>query len=202
MPVAACFLALCGALALLLGRLFSLEAPQVPLPESPPSRPGLWYLSHRAHRKFPFQHLFLRITPTDPGWALQRPDLFCGRDAEGRPYCTLGAGPRDGKLALAFNRPTDLRDPVSFEEPIPCSGLEQENARIAALVRAFGDYSQELPFAAFSRVSGPGYNCNSMSRELARRAELPPPGFAAHFLLCPGIRRGLPREAFAQRGGS
>ena len=191
-------LPLLGGTGALLWRLHSLEAPRVPLPPRPPSRPGLWYCSHRADVRFPFQHLFIRITPSDGAWAARRPDLFGQSDADGTPYCTLGAGPRDGKLFLEFNRAYDLRDPVGFEEAIPCRNVGEENARISALLDAAGAYGQSLDFAAWSRISGPGYNCNSMIRELAERAGLPGPGFARHFLLCPGIGRGLPKTAFRE----
>jgi len=184
-------------LALLLWRQFSLEAPQVPLAEVPPSCPGLCFLSHRAHRRFPFQHLFIRITPQDPAWPARRPDLFSRRDAAGRPYCTLGAGPKDGNLFLEFNRGFDLRDPASFTEAIPCRDLAEENARIASLLASHAAYGQALPFAACSRVSGPGYNCNSMMRSLADRAGVPTPAFARHMLLCPGTGRPLPPTAFS-----
>ncbi|HTA16479.1 MAG TPA: hypothetical protein VK786_01885 [bacterium] len=191
-------LLLFGAPGVLLWRLYSLEAPRVPLPPRPPSRPGLWYCSHRADVRFPFQHLFIRITPSESAWAVRRPDLFGQSDADGTPYCTLGAGPREGKLFLEFNRSYDLRDPVSFEEPIPCRDAVEENARISALLDAAGAYGQSLEFAAWSRISGPGYNCNSMIHELAGRAGLPGPDFARHFLLCPGIGRGLPKTAFRE----
>jgi len=189
-------LLLFGAVGALLWRLYSLEAPRVPLPPRPPSRPGLWYCSHRADVRFPFQHLFIRITPSDAGWAGRRPDLFGQCDADGLPYCTLGAGPRDGKLFLEFNRGYDLRDPVGFEEAIACRDAVEENARLSALLDAAAAYGQSLEFAAWSRISGPGYNCNSMIRELAERAGQPGPGFARHTLLCPGIGRGLPKSAF------
>jgi len=183
-------------LAALLWRLFSLEAPQRRQADPPPSRPGLWYQSHRAHRRFPFQHLFIRITPFDPAWARRRPDLFLRRDAEGMPYCTLGAGPRDGRLVLEFNRGYDLGDPVSFEEPIPSSGVAEEDARVDALLAAFGAYTQDLDFAAWSRVSGRGYNCNSMVSSMARRSGMPLPGFARHGFLCPGLGIELPAKSF------
>jgi hypothetical protein len=186
----------------ILWRLYSLEAPQVRLPEAPPSRPGLWYFGHRADRRFPFQHLFIRITPTDPSWAVSRPDLFCRRDGGGRPYCTLGAGPRGGLLFLEFNRAYDLGDPASFEEAIPSRDLGEENARIAALLEAAESYGQGLAFAAWSRISGSGFNCNSMITELGRRAALPGPQFTRHFLLCPGIGKGLPGDAFGGRTGA
>jgi hypothetical protein len=187
-----------GAPGILLWRLYSLEAPRVPLPPRPPSRPGLWYCSHRADARFPFQHLFIRITPPDGGWAARRPDLFSQWDADGTPYCTLGAGPRDGKLFLEFNRAYDLHDPVGFEERIPCRDAAEEDARISALLDAAGAYGQSLAFAAWSRISGPGYNCNSMIHELALRAGQPGPAFARHTLLCPGIGRGLPKAAFRE----
>lgn len=189
-------MALVGGLLL---RLFSLEAPQVPLGPHPPSRPGLWYCSHRATRGIPFQHLFIRLTPADPAWALRRPDLFRTVDGAGRRYCTLGAGPKEGKLFLEFNRSYDLGDPVSFEEPLPGPVGDEENARIAALLASFDAYDQSLEFAAWSRVSGPGYNCNSMTASLARRAGMPGPGFARHRFLCPGLGRRLPKEAFSDR---
>jgi hypothetical protein len=192
-PLVLILLGLPGAL---LWRLYSLEAPRIPLPPRPPSRPGLWYCSHRADVRFPFQHLFIRITPSDGAWAARRPDLFSRRDDAGRPYCTLGAGPRDGKLYLEFNRAFDLGDPVGFEEAVPCRDGAEENARISALLDAAGAYGQTLEFAAWSRVSGPGYNCNSMIRTLAERAGQPLPVFAGHALLCPGIGRGLPGSAF------
>jgi hypothetical protein len=171
-------LLLVGAPGLLLWRLYSLEEPRIPLPPRPPSRPGLWYCSHRADVRFPFQHLFIRITPSDGAWAARRPDLFGHSDADGTPYCTLGAGPRDGKLFLEFNRAYDLRDPVGFEEPILCRNADEENAHISALLDAAGAYGQSLEFAAWSRISGPG--------------------FARHTLLCPGIGRGLPKTAFRE----
>jgi len=188
--------ALLGAL---LWRLYGLEAPRSPLPPRPPARPGLWYCSHRADRRFPFQHLFIRLTPSDASWAGRRPDLFSQRDAAGSAYCTLGAGPRDGKLYLEFNRGFDLGDPVGFEEPIPSADSAQENLRIATLLDAADSYGQELEFAAWSRISGRGYNCNSMVRTLAGRSGLPRPRFSRHLLLCPGIGRGLPDTAFAKR---
>ncbi|HTB22960.1 MAG TPA: hypothetical protein VK914_09660 [bacterium] len=191
-------LALLGAL---LWRLYSLEAPRIPLPPAPPPRPGLWYCSHRADKRLPFQHLFIRITPTDQGWAGRRPDLFIRRDAAGSSYCTLGAGPRAGKLFLEFNRGFDLGDPVGFEEPIPCADALEENGRISALLEAADAYAQALDFTAWSRISGRGYNCNSMIRALAGRAGLPRPRFGRHLLLCPGLGRGLPPSAFAKREG-
>jgi hypothetical protein len=201
----ACLLLLILSLPALLGallwRLYSLEAPRIPLPPRPPSRPGLWYCSHRADKRFPFQHLFIRITPADRGWASRRPDLFRNTDEAGRPYCTLGAGPRDGKLFLGFNRAFDLGDPVGFEEAIPCLDDGQESVRIAALLDAAEAYGQSLDFAAWSRLSGPGYNCNSMIRTLAGRAGLALPAFARHLLVCPGIGRSLPKEAFREKEG-
>lgn len=118
------------------------------------------------------------------------------RDDTGRPFCTLGAGPRAGLLHLEFNRAYDLGDPASFEEDIPCRDLREENARIAALLEAAEAYGQGLAFAAWSRISGPGYNCNSMITELGQRASLPRPAFTRYFLLCPGIGTGLPTDAF------
>jgi hypothetical protein len=156
----------------------------------------LWYLSHRADRRFPFQHLFLRITPANGAWAEKRPDLFRQRDAEGRVYCTLGAGPKEGKLRLEFNRGFDLGDPLSFAEPIASRGGPEEDARIAALLESFDAYGQDLDFAAVSRLTGPGYNCNSMVRSLAERAGMPPPHFARHPFLCVGLGRALPQGAF------
>lgn len=196
----ACFgYAAAALVAAYVGRLVWLEAPRRPLPPEPPSRPGLWFMAHRADRRFPFQHLFLRITPRDPAWAARRPDLFCQVDEGGRTYCTLGAGPRLGKLFLAFNRGYDLGDPVAFEEEAPRLEGGSEDERIAALLDAAQAYRQELEFSAWSRVSGRGYNCNSMVHELAARAALGLPRFARRFLLCPGIGRGLPGDAFECR---
>jgi len=188
-------------LGALVWRLRRLEAALHPLPPRPPSRPGLWFLGHRADRRLPFQHLFLRLTPSDDGWAARRPDLFTQVDAQGRFYCTLGAGPQGGKLVLEFNRNFDVHDPVSFEEPCACRDLADENARILALLDAATAYNQALDFTAWSLRTGRGYNCNSMMRALADRAGLDTPKFSRHLLLCPGIERGLPPQAFGPGDG-
>ncbi|MGH7442956.1 MAG: hypothetical protein ACREKE_09820 [bacterium] len=190
------------AVVVFLAFLFCLEAPQIPLPLRPPSRPGLWCMAHRADRRFPFQHLFFRLTPADPSWATHRPDLFSHQDKEGRYYCTLGAGPREGKLFLEFNRHFDLGEPVSFEGALaPTDGgvrgdTDWENLRIEALLVAASAYEQGLGFTAWSRVSGGGYNCNSMIHELAARAEVFLPSFSRIVMLCPGVGKGLPPAAF------
>jgi hypothetical protein len=199
MTILVLILAPIGALALLLGWQYSLELPQAYLPPEPPSRSGLWMMSHRAHRKFPFQHLFLRLTPGDQGWAQRRPDLFCHRDDAGRVYATLGAGPKDGKLVLAFNRPTDLGDPVSLEERLPVDGMVAENAAIEALIAAAARYRNHLPFVAWSQISGKGYNCNSLMAALCEDTGLPVADFAKWFLVCPGIYLRVPRIEFEEK---
>ncbi len=192
------------AVGLLVGGLLlclrALEAPLVPLPVRPPSRPGIWFMAHRADRRFPFQHLFLRLTPADPAWVQRRPDLFARLDDGGRPYCTLGAGPVAGRLFLEFNRGFDLADPVGFEERAGTEGPGGEDGAIAALLEAAAAYGQGLTFSSLSRISGPGYNCNSMVHELAARAGLGLPRFARVWMLCPGIGRRLPPRAFRGAG--
>ncbi|HTB34236.1 MAG TPA: hypothetical protein VK842_05200 [bacterium] len=189
------------ALAALLAWQYSLELPQVFLPPAPPSRPGLWMMSHRAHRSLPLQHLFLRLTPQDQSWAQRRPDLFCHLDDAGLVYATLGAGPepreaKHRKLALAYNRPTDLGDPISLEERLPVDGPTAENAAIEALLAAAARYRNHLPFVAWSQISGKGYNCNSLMAALCEDTGLPMARFATWFLVCPGIYLRVPRIEF------
>ena len=188
-------------IAVVLSWQYSLEAPQVWLPPAPPSRPGLWMMSHRAHRKLPMQHLFLRLTPQDQSWAQRRPDLFCHMDDAGLVYTTLGAGPepreaKDRKLALAFNRAPDLADPISLEERLPVEGMAAENAAIEALLAAAGRYHNHLSFVAWSQISGKGYNCNSIIAALCEDTGLPLAKFATWFLVCPGIYLRVPRIEF------
>ena len=185
-----------AAVAGVLARLYAIEGRRRVLPPSPPSRPGLWFYAHRAHRLLPFQHFFFRITPTDGHWPKLFPRIFERRDAAGRPYCTLGAGPRDGYLALEFNRKFDLEDPITFEEAVVFRDADEEAAVIEAVLKAALCYDQSLRFAAWSRVTGNGYNCNSMVRELADRAGIPTPAYAWKFMLCPGFGRGLPGRVF------
>jgi hypothetical protein len=168
------------------------EAPQIYQPDLPYSRPGLWFCAHRASRKYSFQHLFIRITPHNPDWVTKHPDLFSGRDDAGLPFCTLGAGPKEGKLFLQFNRRQDLRDPVSFEAAVACD----EDAAIASLIQSQQRYQQQLAFNAWPPVTGFGYNCNCMISALARGAGLRLPKFASRFMRCPGIERPVPEENF------
>jgi hypothetical protein len=74
--------------------------------------------------------------------------------------------------------------------------VEEENARIEALFKAAEAYGQSLAFTAWTRVSGRGYNCNSMIHALAARAGLDMPRFSRRLMLCPGAGRGLPESAF------
>ena len=188
-------------LAGLLAWQYSLEAPQAWLPAAPPSRPGLWMMGHRAHRKLPMQHLFLRLTPEDQSWAQRRPDLFCHTDDAGLVYATLGAGPepresKDRKLALAFNRAPDLGDPISLQERLPVEGPAAENAAIEALIAAAGRYHNHLPFVVWSQITGKGYNCNSIISALCEDSGVPMARFSKWFLLCPGVYLRVPRIEF------
>jgi hypothetical protein len=185
-----------GLLILMVARAFFAwaELPQTP-PQFPAElRPGLWFCSHRARRAFKYQHLFIKITPSDPSWEQKYPALFKTRDAAGKAYATLGAGPKEGKLALEFNRSFDLKDPVSFEAPCLSKDIEEENRRIEALLRASDTYQNQLPFNAWGPFTGPGYNCNSMMSALADQAKMPRPRFAFRFMLCPGIFRPVPKR--------
>ena len=176
------------------------EAEQIYQPEPPHSRPGLWFCAHRASRKYSFQHLFIRVTPRNPDWAIKHPELFSGKDAAGLPFCTLGAGPKEGKLFLQFNRRQDLRDPVSFEETIPLDSQVDEDRVIAKLIEAHKYYQQQLAFNAWPPFTGLGYNCNCMISALARDAGLALPKFSLRFMRCPGIGRAVPEGYF--RGGT
>jgi hypothetical protein len=183
-------------LAFILIRLFSLEAPQTRQPVQPAHRPGIWFCSHRARRYIPFQHMYLKITPRDPSWATRYPLVFVQKDAMGVPFCTLGAGPWEGKLKLEFNRSYDLQDPVSFEEAVPSGSIEQENGRIATLLMTAGRYVNPPDFVVVPGVTGTGYNCNSIMATLAHRAGFPLPEFSDIFLLCIGARAPLPESHF------
>jgi len=181
---------------LVLWRLRLAEGRLKPLPQPPPSRPGLWMMSHRVHPKVPLQHLFLRLTPSDERWIRQRPDLFCQRDAAGRYYCTLGAGPQGGKLVLAFNRPTDLADPISFEEALPLAGHDAENRSIQALIDRAAQYPNHLPFSNWTRVTGRGFNCNSLMAALVKDCGLPWARFVKKHMLAVGYHQRVPKKEF------
>jgi hypothetical protein len=185
---------LLGGIAAILLRLRSLELPQVKPAQNPAPRPGIWFCAHRAKRWITLQHLFLRISPRDPSWAERYPLVFVHKDSMGNPFCTLGAGPFEGRLKLEFNRHYDINDPISFEEPVPFESLEQENGRIATLLASAARYKQGLPFRTLP--SSHGYNCNSIISALALRAGLPLPQFSKTFLLCIGTGTPVPDRDF------
>ena len=198
-----CLIVLLGLPPLYVGwvlwRLRRAEGKLTPLPQPPPSRPGLWMMSHRADKRLPLQHLFLRLTPNNGRWERERPDLFAQRDDAGRAYCTLGAGPVDGKLVLAFNRPPDLGDPISFEEALPLAGPDAENRAVEALLARAAQYPNHLAFRNWSRVTGRGFNCNSMMAALLRDCGLPWPRFVRIHMCCVGYRQRVPKRAFQGR---
>lgn len=182
--------------AVVLWRLRVAEGCLKPLTQPPPSRPGLWMMAHRADKRFPLQHLFLRLTPSHERWARERPDLFAQRDDAGRAYCTLGAGPVDGKLVLAFNRVPDLTDPIGFEEALPLAGPDAENRAVEALLARAAQYPNHLAFRNWTRVTGRGFNCNSMMAALLRDCGLPWPRFVRIHMLCVGYRQRVPKREF------
>jgi hypothetical protein len=169
------------------------EAPQVSQSPHWESRPGIWFCTHRAKRAYKYQHLFIRLTPKDPIWAQRFPELFVQKDREGRPFTTLGAGPKEGKLYLEYNRGYDLNDPVSFEAEAPSQDLAEENRRIEILFVTAKKYPQDLRFSTLGPWTGPGYNCNAMIASLAREAEIPLPAFVYRFMLCAGVIRKVPK---------
>ncbi len=171
------------------------EGPKVYQPDPSQSRPGIWYCAHRARREYSFQHLYLKVTPTDQSWASRRPDVFTQRDAAGSAFFTLGAGPKDGKLSLEFNRTPDLHDPVSFEERLDVEAKEEERC-IQALLDASSLYHDQVVFTTLHGIQGPGYNCNSMMAGLTRQAGMPLPKFSRRFMLCVGIGTPLPEREF------
>jgi hypothetical protein len=181
---------------LALWRLRVAEGTLRALPQPPPSRPGLWMMAHRADKRLPLQHLFMRLTPSDDRWARERPDLFGHRDAAGLAYCTLGAGPVAGLLVLAFNRPTDLADPISFEEALPLAGPDAENRSIQALITRAGQYPNHLRFSNWTRVTGRGFNCNSIMASLVKDCGLPWPRFVRIHWLAVGYHQRVPKKAF------
>lgn len=183
-------------LAWLFRYLYSKELPQKWQISQPFPRPGIWFCAHRAKRWIPFQHMYLKITPTDPSWAGRYPLVFTCKDSMGAAYCTMGAGPVLGKLKLDFNRPHDLEDPISFEEKVFCGSVEQENGWIATLLTSAGRYKSELDFRAIPRL-GKGYNCNSLITALAHRAGFELPGFTRIHMLCVGIGSPVPEEKFS-----
>jgi hypothetical protein len=192
---------LCIVVLLLLGmflRAFIVfgELPQISQSPHWVSRPGLWFCTHRASRKYKYQHLFLRLTPRDPSWAIRYPEIFKHRDKEGLPFATLGAGPREGKLFLEFNRGYDLHDPVSFEKESPSKDLETENRRLESLLANAAAYKQTLRFSTWGPYTGVGYNCNAMISSLVFLAGMPLPWFCHRFMLCPGIYRSVPFRNF------
>lgn len=187
------------ALLALLQHLRNLEAPFKELPQPPPSRPGIWMMAHRADLKYPFQHLFLRLTPTDQTWVQRHPDLFCNVDDAGLAYATVGAGPLYGKLVLAFNRPTDLGDPIRFEEELFHHDVEMEDASISGMLVITRRYADHLDFSTWSQVTGKGYNCNSMIAALCRHTGLPLARFTRVLLLTPGIERPVPAKDFEEK---
>ena len=183
-----------AGLGAILLRLHSLELPQARPPKNPAPRPGIWFCAHRAKRWISLQHMFIRVTPRDPSWAERYPLVFVHQDSMGTPFCTLGAGPFQGRLKLEFNRHFDINDPISFEEPVPFESLEQENGRIATLLASAARYKQDLPFRTLPGLHG--YNCNSMIAALAHRAGLPLPRFSETFLLCVGTGDPVPDRHF------
>lgn len=172
------------------------ELPQVSQAPHWESRPGLWFCTHRAVRKYKYQHLFLRLTPRDPSWAARYPEIFNHRDREGLLFATLGAGPKEGKLFLEFNRGFDLKDPVSFEKESLSKDLDTENRRVESLLTNAAAYKQLLSFSAWGPYSGFGYNCNAMISSLAFLAGMRLPWFCHRFMLCPGIYRSVPFRYF------
>jgi hypothetical protein len=184
--------------ALVLWRLRAAEGRLAPLTQPPPSRPGLWMMAHRADKRLPMQHLFFRLTPSDERWSLERPDLFAQRDDAGRAYCTLSAGPQDGRLVLAFNRVQDLTDPISFAEALPLAGPDAENRAIRALILRSGQYGQHLRFSNWTRITGTGFNCNSMMASLVRDCGLPWPRFVKKHMLAVGFHQRVPKREFRE----
>ncbi len=174
------------------------EAPQVFVDGVPPHRLGVWLMAHRASRSYPFQHLFIRITPRDPKIIKKYPQLFTWRDAKGHAYATLGAGPLADKLRLEFNRQPDLRDPISYEAPGAMVDEKIENRLIEALLADARAYDQERPFTTWSPFGGKGYNCNALISALLARQGLHPATFARPLLRCAGLYRPVPNKYFSR----
>jgi hypothetical protein len=177
--------------------LFRLELPQKRQLQQPAPRPGIWFCAHRAHRKFPFQHLYFKVTPRDPSWVERYPNIFLNKDSMGTPFFTLGAGPWEGMLKLEFNRGYDLNDPVSFEEASACESIEQENGRIASLLVCAAKYQKRLHFRTLPHFSSEGGNCNSIVAAIAHRSGIPLPAFCKTFMLCIGIGKPVPDSSIS-----
>jgi hypothetical protein len=184
-------------LAWLLLHLFRMELPQKRQLEQPAPRPGIWICAHRASRKFPFQHMYFKVTPRDPSWATRYPDVFVHKDSMGTPFFTLGAGPFEGMLRLEFNRGYDLKDPVSFEEACPSESVDQENGRIASMLVCAAKYQSRLPFATLPHFNVGGFNCNSMVSAIATRSGIPLPSFSKIIFLCVGISKPVPDSSIS-----
>jgi hypothetical protein len=192
LALAIALLLLVNLLLLLQIWLYSLEAPQIRQPEHPFPEPGIHFCSHRAKRWIPFQHMYFKISPRDSRWAQSHPKVFSRRDSSGKAWCTLGAGPRKGRLWLAFNRNFDVADPVSFQEAVLLPSIEEENRVITALLNAAGSYTNNLAFSVLPSIARGGYNCNSMIAALAASAGIGLPRFAGVFLHCLGTGRKVP----------
>ena len=114
----------------------------------------------------PAMHALIRITPDNQDRWKDDP-RFKLRDANGRAYMTLGAGPIGPRLVSEHNRDRDTRPHAQGVVIVP--GPAGEDALIEKLLELDGHYSDQLQYALSGFI---GHNSNSYVAGLLRAAGL------------------------------